>query len=90
MGRNVYDFGGGSKGPFTRLISVTEYAYLSYCDPNIVSSLHSAQGSNDLRIWAGAEGKSLGIYSSLSSAINDGDVVNDLSGNGRNGTAHGF
>ena len=90
LGRNVYDFGGGSKGPFTRLISVTEYAYLSYCDPSIVSSLHSAQGSNDLRIWAGTEGKSLGIYYSLSSAINDGDVVNDLSGNGRNGTAHGF
>ena len=72
------------------MISVTEYAFLSYCSPSIVSSLHSDQGSNDLRIWAGTEGKSLGIYYSLSSAIGDGDVVNDLSGNGRNGTAHGF
>ena len=90
LGRNVYDWGGGSKGPYTRLEQVTEWALINYCDPSSVSSLNSSQGSSDLRSWAADQGKSLAIYYSLTNAISDGDTVYDLSGNNRNGTANGF
>ena len=90
LGRNVYDFGGGSNGPYTRLVEVTDWALINYCDPSSVSSLHSSQGSSDLRTWAADQDKSLAIYYSLTNAISDGDTVYDLSGNNRNGTANGF
>ena len=80
----------GSKGPYTRLLKVTEWVLLSYCNPSEVNSLHSSQGSSDLRPWAAGQGKSLAIYYSLTDAITDGDTVEDLSGNGRNGDANGF
>ena len=90
LGQNIFDFGGGSKGPYTRLLKVTEWVLLSYCNPSEVNSLHSSQGSSDLRPWAAGQGKSLAIYYSLTDAITDGDTVEDLSGNGRNGDANGF
>ena len=90
LGRNIYDWGGGSYGPYTRLEQVTEWTLINYCNPSSVSSLHSSQGSSDLRSWAAEQGKSLAIYYSLTNAITDGDTVEDLSGNGRNGTAIGF
>ena len=90
LGRNVYDFGGGSNGPYTRLEQVTDWALINYCDPSSVSSLHSSQGSSDLRTWAADQDKTLAIYYSLTNAISDGDTVYDLSGNNRNGTANGF
>ena len=90
LGRNIYDWGGGSSGPYTRLITVTEWVLLSYCNSSEVNSLHSSQGSSDLRPWAASQGKSLAIYYSLTDAITDGDTVEDLSGNGRNGGANGF
>ena len=90
LGQNIYDFGGGDKGPYTRLLTVTEWVLLSYCNPSEVNSLHSSQGSSDLRPWAAGQGKSLAIYYSLTNAITDGDTVEDLSGNGRNGSANGF
>ena len=90
LGQNIYDFGGGDKGPYTRLLTVTEWVLLSYCNPSEVNSLHTSQGSSDLRPWAAGQGKSLAIYYSLTNAITDGDTVEDLSGNGRNGSANGF
>ena len=90
LGQNIYDWGGGGRGPYTRLEQVTEWVLLSYCDPSSVSSLHSSQGSSDLRIWSAAQSKPLAIYYSLTDAITDGDIVEDLSGNVRNGTAVGF
>ena len=90
LGQNIYDFGGGDNGPYTRLLTVTEWVLLSYCNPSEVNSLHSSQGSSDLRPWAAGQGKSLAIYYSLTDAITDGDTVEDLSGNGRNGSANGF
>ena len=69
---------------------MTEWVLLSYCDPSSVSSLHSSQVSSDLRIWSAAQSKPLAIYYSLTDAITDGDIVDDLSGNVRNGTAVGF
>ena len=90
LGRNIYDWGGGSSGPYTRLITVTEWVLLSYCNSSEVNSLHSSQGSSDLRPWAAGQGKSLAIYYSLTDEITDGDTVEDLSGNGRNGSANGF
>jgi hypothetical protein len=90
LGRNVYDWGGGSNGPYTRLEQVTDWALINYCDPSSVSSLNSSQGSSDLRSWAADQDKSLAIYYSLTDQISDGDTVFDLSGNNRNGTANGF
>ena len=90
LGQNIYDWGGGDYGPYTRLLTVTEWVLLSYCNPSDVNSLHSSQGSSDLRPWAAGQGKSLAIYYSLTNAITDGDTVEDLSGNGRNGSANGF
>ena len=90
LGQNIYDFGGGDNGPYTRLLTVTEWVLLSYCNPSEVNSLHSSQGSSDLRPWAAGQGKSLAIYYSLTDEITDGDTVEDLSGNGRNGSANGF
>ena len=90
LGRNVWNYGGGSNGPYSRLKTVTEWALINYCDPSSVSSLHSSQGSSDLRTWAADQDKTLAIYYSLTDAISDGDTVYDLSGNNRNGTANGF
>ena len=90
LGRNVYDFGGGSNGPYTRLEQVTDWAFINYCDPSSVNSLNSSQGSSDLRTWAADQDKTLAIYYSLTDEISDGDTVFDLSGNNRNGTASGF
>ena len=58
---------------------------LSYCNSSEVNSLHSSQGSSDLRPWAASQGKSLAIYYSLTDAITDGDTVEDLSGNKNKG-----
>jgi len=76
--------------PYVDLNNVTEWALISYCDPSDITSLHNAQGNTDLRSWAAGQGKSLGIYYSLTSSLSDGDSVIDLSGNNHNGTARGL
>ena len=76
--------------PYVDLNNITEYAFISFCDPSDITSLHNAQGNTDLRSWAAGQGKSLGIYYSLTSSLSDGDSVIDLSGNNHNGTARGL
>ena len=76
--------------PYVDLNNITEYAFISFCGPSDITSLHNAQGSADLRSWAAGQGKSLGIYYSLTSSLSDGDDVIDLSGNNHNGTARGM
>jgi hypothetical protein len=80
----------GGDNPYVDLDKVTEWALISYCDPSDITSLHNAQGNTDLRSWAAGQGKSLGIYYSLTSSLSDGDSVIDLSGNNHNGTARGL
>ena len=77
-------------GGIVDLNNITEWALMSYCNPSEMTSLHGAQGSQDLRTWAASNGKSIGIYYSLTNALGDGDTVIDLSGNGRDGTARGL
>ena len=76
--------------PYVRLLNVTEWALINYCDPSDITSLHDSQGSTDLRSWSAERGKSLGIYYSLTNALSDGDPVIDLSGNGQDGVARGL
>ena len=78
--------------PYVQLMDVTEWAFINYCDPSDITSLHTAQGSSDLRSWAAGQEKSLGLYYSLDSlnVLNDGDPVVDLSGNNQHGVARGF
>ena len=81
---------GDGANPYVDLNNITEYAFISFCDPSNITSLHNSQGSADLRSWAAGQGKSLGIYYSLTSSLSDGDSVIDLSGNNHNGTARGL
>ena len=81
---------GDGANPYVDLDDITEYAFISFCDPSNIISLHNSQGSADLRSWAAGQGKSLGIYYSLTSSLSDGDSVIDLSGNNHNGTARGL
>jgi len=81
---------GDGATPYVDLDDITEYAFISFCDPSDIISLHNSQGSADLRSWAAGQGKSLGIYYSLTSSLSDGDSVIDLSGNNHNGTARGL
>ena len=76
--------------PYVDLNNITEWALISFCDPSNITSLHDSQGSSDLRSWAAGQGKSLGIYYSLTNALSDGDPVVDLSGNDQDGVARGL
>ena len=76
--------------PYIDIDDITEYAFISFCDPSDITSLHDSQGSTDLRSWSAERGKSLGIYYSLTNALSDGDPVIDLSGNGQDGVARGL
>jgi hypothetical protein len=76
--------------PYVDLNNITEWALISFCDPSNITSLHDSQGSTDLRSWAAGQGKSLGIYYSLTNALSDGDPVVDLSGNDQDGVARGL
>ena len=87
LGKNVY---GADETSYVRLINVTEYAFMSFCSPSDIESLHSIQGSSDIRDWAPGRGKTIGLYYSLNNTVNDGDAVTDLSGKGHHGTAVGF
>lgn len=87
LGKNVY---GADETSYVRLINVTEYAFMSFCIPSDIESLHNIQGSSDIRDWAPGRGKTIGLYYSLNNTVNDGDTVTDLSGRGHHGTAVGF
>ena len=76
--------------PYVDLNNITEWALISFCDPSNITSLHNSQGSSDLRSWAAGQGKSLGIYYSLTNALSDGEPVVDLSGNDQDGVARGL